>query len=156
MYENILVPLDGSENSERAVPHARDMAKAFGATLHLLKVVSVSDELGFLQGGETAYVTTPQYQELVDNIIDSQKSQAEAYLGQVKSGLEAEGISAVAVILEGVAADKIIQYAEESNIDLTVISTRGQGGVRRFLVGSTTDRVIRSGNLPVLAVSPEE
>lgn len=156
MYENILVPLDGSENSERALPHAREMAKAYGATLHLLKVVSVSDELGFLQGGEAGYVTTPQYRDLVDNIINSQREQAETYLGQVKSRLEGEGINVVAAILEGVAADKITLYAEESNIGLTVISTRGQGGIQRFLVGSTTDRVIRSGNLPVLAVPPED
>ena len=52
MYDNILVPLDGSENSERSLVHAEALAKAFGATLHLVQVVSTSDELEMIQGGE--------------------------------------------------------------------------------------------------------
>ena len=156
MYDNILVPLDGSENSERSLVHAEELAKAFGATLHLVQVVSTSDELEIIQGGEESFVTTEQFSKLVDEIINSRLEQSETYLGEVKARLEADGISVVATVLEGAAADKIVQYAESENIDLTVISTRGQGGIQRFLVGSTTDRVIRTGHHPVLAVAPPE
>ena len=155
MYTNILLPLDGSENSERALPHAQDLAKALGATLHLLQVVSVSNEMGYIHGGETVFVSTPQYRDLVDSIIGAAINQAETYLNRVKEGLESDGISVVTAVVQGAAADEINLYADRMGIDLTVISTRGQGGIQRFLVGSTTDRVLRSGSLPVLAIPPE-
>ena len=156
MYTNILLPLDGSENSERALPHAQDLAKALGATLHLLQVVSVSNEMGYIHGGETVFVSTPQYRDLVDSIIGAAINQAETYLNRVKEGLESDGISVVTAVVQGAAADEINLYADRMGIDLTVISTRGQGGIQRFLVGSTTDRVLRSGSLPVLAIPPED
>ena len=154
MYENILAPLDGSENSERALPQAQEIAKAFGATLHLVQVVSRSDEVEALHGGDGNFVVTEQYRRMVDDLINSRLEQSETYLTGVKERLEGEGISVVATVMEGAASEKIVQYAEQENIDLIVISTRGHGGVQRFLLGSTTDRVIRSGHLPVLAVPP--
>jgi nucleotide-binding universal stress UspA family protein len=57
---------------------------------------------------------------------------------------------------EGAAAENIVQYAQEKGIDLIIMGTRGQGGIQRFLLGSTTDRVLRTGHLPVLVVPPQE
>jgi nucleotide-binding universal stress UspA family protein len=51
MYSHIVVPLDGSENSERALPHAQNVGKAFSATLHLVQVVSRSEELDLMRDG---------------------------------------------------------------------------------------------------------
>ena len=50
MYTHIVVPLDGSADSERALPHAQELAKAFGATLHLIQVVSRSEEFDLTRG----------------------------------------------------------------------------------------------------------
>ena len=86
MYDNILVPLDGSENSERSLVHAEELAKAFGATLHLVQVVSTSDELEIIQGGEESFVTTEQFSKLVDEIINSRLEQSETYLGRSRPG----------------------------------------------------------------------
>jgi nucleotide-binding universal stress UspA family protein len=60
------------------------------------------------------------------------------------------------VVREGAAAENIIQYAQENGIDLIIMGTHGQGGIQRFLLGSNTDRVLRTGHLPVLVVPPEE
>ena len=63
---------------------------------------------------------------------------------------------ALAVLLAGPAAEKIAEYAQQRGIDLIVMSTRGRGAVRRLLLGSVTDRVLRSGGLPVLVIPPKE
>ncbi len=78
------------------------------------------------------------------------------YLKEAAMRLESGGIKAEKMVREGAAAENIVQYAQEKGIDLIIMGTRGQGGIQRFLLGSTTDRVLRTGHLPVLVVPPEE
>jgi nucleotide-binding universal stress UspA family protein len=156
MYSQIEVPLDGSENSERALPHAQNVAKAFTATLHLVQVVSRSEELDLMRDGVGSFAVAEYSRDLAQELINARLSRAENYLKGVASRLETQGISVKTAVLEGSAAENIIDYSQENNADLIVMSTRGQGGIQRLLVGSTTDRVIRSGHVPVLAIPPED
>lgn len=156
MYSNIVVPLDGSPESERALLHARHLAKAFGATLHLVQVVSRSEELSLMRDGVGSFTTAEYSRGLAEELINRRLARADEYLKQAAAGLEAEGIKVETVVLEGAASENIIAYAEEKNAGLIVMSTRGQGGIQRLLVGSTTDRVIRSVHVPVLAIPPED
>jgi nucleotide-binding universal stress UspA family protein len=156
MYSQIEVPLDGSENSERALPHAQNVGKAFSATLHLVQVVSRSEELDLMRDGVGSFAVAEYSRDLAQELINARLSRAENYLKGVASRLETQGISVKTAVLEGSAAENIIDYSQENNADLIVMSTRGQGGIQRLLVGSTTDRVIRSGHVPVLAIPPED
>jgi nucleotide-binding universal stress UspA family protein len=156
MYSHIVVPLDGSDNSERALPHAQNMGKGFSATLYLVQVVSRAEELDLMRDGVGSFAVAEYTRDVAQELINTRLARAEDYLKGVASGLEAQGISVKTTVLEGAAAENIIEYSQENNADLIIMSTRGQGGIQRLLVGSTTDRVIRSGHVPVLAIPPED
>ena len=156
MYSKIVVPLDGSENSERSLSHVQELAKSLGSAIHLVQVISSSEELQLMSEAESSLAASAYYQSTVDRLISSRIAHAETYLAGVQARLEADGITVSSAVMEGGPAEKIIEYAASEGADLIVISTRGQGGIQRFLLGSTTDRVLRSAHLPVLAVPPED
>ena len=154
MYSHILVPLDGSEASERAVPHGQSLAQSFSATVHLLNVITRPEELSVTYAGDNLELLE-HARDLTEEVQKARLAQSEQYLAQVASLLRDAGLSVETAVLEGGAPENIAQYARDKNIDLIVMSTRGRGGVGRLLLGSVTDRVIRSIRLPVLAVPPE-
>ena len=151
-----MVPLDGSENSERSLPHIQELAKTLGSTIHLVQVISRSEELQLMSGAESTFAASAQYQSMADQLIASRLEQAEAYLADVQGRVQANNIAVVSAVMEGVPAEIIVEYAASENADLIVMSTRGQGGIQRLPLGSTTDRVLRSAHLPVLAIPPED
>lgn len=154
MYSKIVVPLDGSENSERALSHATEMAKAMGSTVHLLQVVTRSEELQLMAGAESSFAASAQYQAMADDLRASLIEKAEGYLAGVRGRLAAEGVPVETAVMEGAAGERIIEYARSEGADLIVMSTRGQGGIQRMLLGSVTDRVLRSAHIAVLAIPP--
>jgi nucleotide-binding universal stress UspA family protein len=72
------------------------------------------------------------------------------------AGLEEMGIQVETLVRQGATLDNITDFVEAAGIDLIVMSTHGRSGLQRFLLGSVTDRVIRSSHVPVLAIPPEE
>jgi nucleotide-binding universal stress UspA family protein len=152
MYSHIVVPLDGSDASERALPHAQGLAKAFGATLHLIQVVSRSEEFDMVRSAGDSVGSAEYSLDVADQLISAQIDWADRYLNEVKSRLTSEGITVEAEVRQGAASENIAQYADEVGGDLIVMSTRGRGGIQRLLLGSTTDRVLRAGHRPVLAI----
>lgn len=155
MYKEILVPLDGSEVSASALPTARQLAGTLGARVHLLQVTSQAEEFSVMRGAEFGTMGAEYSQQVLGEVLTAQRERIERYLNEVGDDLESVGLTVVKAVEDGQAADKIVDYAEAGGIDLILMSTHGRGGVRRFLVGSVTDRVIRSTNLPVLVVHPE-
>ena len=155
MYKEILVPLDGSDVSASALPTARQLAEALGARIHLLQVASQSEEFSVMRGAEFGTMGSDYSQQVLDEVLTVQRERIERYLDEVAEELQSAGLEIVKAVEDGQAADKIVDYAEAGGIDLILMSTHGRGGVRRFLVGSVTDKVIRSTGLPVLVVHPE-
>ena len=154
MFSNILVPLDGSELSEKALDVVKSLASSSETTVHLIEVVSRSPEFearrgtsGFFQTGEIELEINTARQ-----LVDRRIGRAKEYLEMVAVGLQDAGINVVTAIGEGAADEQIIDYAKENNIDLIVMSTHGHGGLRRLFIGSVTDRVVHSGEKPVLVV----
>ncbi|MCY4366196.1 MAG: universal stress protein [Chloroflexi bacterium] len=155
MYKEILVPLDGSEVSASSLPIARQLAKSPGARVHLLQVSSQTEEFAVMRGAEFGTMGADYSQQVLDEVLTAQRDRIERYLDEVGADLESDGLTVVKAVEDGQAADKIVDYAEAAGVDLVIMSTHGRGGVRRFLVGSVTDKVIRSTNLPVLVIHPE-
>ena len=156
MYQRLLVPLDGSDLSEMVVPKAAELANSFGATLHLVQVVSRRPEIDALRTSDihALYAGVDAMQHAREE-IDRGKAGAGSYLAGLASRLQEEGSRIETAVLEGYAHEKILEYARENGIDLVVISTHGYGGFKRMLLGSVTDRIIRSGELPVLVLPSE-
>jgi len=137
MYKRILLPLDGSPLAEQAVPHAIAQAERFQAELILLKVLPPLPERSMSSPGRR------QAEDLSAQL-------AREYLEGVAAGIRKQDITVQVVTVEGQAHPQIVQFAEENEVDMIVMSTRGQSGLSRWLMGSIADRVVRGATVPVL------
>jgi nucleotide-binding universal stress UspA family protein len=139
----LMVPLDGSELAQTALPLAADLARALGVTLVLVRVEP------------WLTMTAPSYAFLpdLDRLEAEVEAAAAASLREARGQLPA-ALSVETVVLRGAPAATLIDYARgEGHIDLVVMSTHGEGGLRRLLIGSVADRIVRAG-LPTLLIRP--
>jgi nucleotide-binding universal stress UspA family protein len=137
----ILVPLDGSKVGESALRWAETLAQTLAAELILFQVVMTVDALGF-------YQLYPSYVPLDP---DKEKASAMAYLESVEKSL-AKGLKISRAVGFGSAADAIIDYAIDNNIDLIAISSHGRSGIGRWVFGSVTDKILHFGETALLVV----
>ncbi|WP_142857031.1 universal stress protein [Salinigranum halophilum] len=143
MYDAILVPTDGSAAGDRAVEHAVEFATAYDATVHALYVVDAA-LYSSLEAG-------------VDAVIDALESEGQAAVDAVADRCEAEGIDVETAVLVGTIHRSIRDYVTDHDIDLVVMGTHGRKGIERFLLGSVTERTVRTSPVPVLTVrAPDE
>jgi nucleotide-binding universal stress UspA family protein len=141
MYKLILLPLDGSSLAEEALPHAVAQAENFRAELILLKVLEP---------------LAKQYNislEAAGRVEKATRELAREYLERVATDVRERGVSVRVITIEGNPHEGIVSCAEAEQVDLIVISTRGQSGLSRWLMGSVADRVVRGASVPVLLVS---
>ena len=153
MFDNILVPLDGSELSERALPMAQNLAQSSEATVHLIHMVSREHVWG-AGGGNESVQAAEMEMDMARQLTESQLHRGRKYLEQKGSQLSGAGIKIEPefAVKAGEPAQNIIDYVKEHSFSLVVMTTHGHGGIRRLLLGSVTDRVIRSCEVPVLVV----
>ncbi|AFK19632.1 universal stress protein [Haloferax mediterranei ATCC 33500] len=142
MYETILVPLDGSAPSEVALDHALDLAASMDATIHALYVV---DE-------RTLHAT----QLDAGGLMSAYEEEGEDIVSEAADEATEAGVEVVTAIEHGSPHQAILQYSEEADIDLLVMGTHGRSGLRRYLIGSVTERVLRLADMPVLTIRAEE
>ncbi len=147
-YQRLLVPLDGSELAELALPYAEIWAKTFDAEVILLRVPTLP-----------AYVSLgPDASMLVPSLLCEAYEEADTYLANVTRRLKAKGLTVHKAAVEpGAVADTIIDYARDASVDCIVMSTHGRSGLGRWVYGSVADRVLRGAGMPVLLVrAPRE
>ncbi|MDS0295032.1 universal stress protein [Halogeometricum luteum] len=140
-YEEVLVPTDGSEYAEAAVDHGLAVAEAAGARVHAVNVVDL--------GGMTASATYGLPEDVVARI----EADGEAATEEVASRARDRGLEAVTDVRRGSAARTLLDYVDRKDIDLVVMGTAGRTGLDRYLLGSTTEGVVRRSDAPVLAVN---
>ncbi|MDO8568926.1 MAG: universal stress protein [Dehalococcoidales bacterium] len=140
LIKRILLPLDGSDTGEAAIPHAEMLAKILGAELVLFEVVEPEQTWS----GEVSY-PTPEKQ-------DRRKLFALPYLEGAANPLKRKGLAVGTAVAIGSPADQIIDYAKANAIDLIAMSTHGHSGMGRWVFGSVTDKVLHAGETPVLVV----
>ena len=140
MYKRVLITLDGSALAEQALPHAIAQATHFEAELVLLRVLAPLPSAPLL--GEVARSRAEA----------SSNASAREYLERVVASVQEHGISVRLATVQGSPHVSITQFAEADDVDLIVMSTRGQSGLSRWLMGSVADRVARGAAIPVLLV----
>jgi nucleotide-binding universal stress UspA family protein len=142
---SILVPLDGSDFAEHALPTALSLARRHAAALHIVRVyVPVAGVYG-----EHAV----PYDEALDREL---MKRAQDYLDGIVTRMTAvAGIQSSAVVLEGSVADTISRHAAAVGADLLVMTTHGRGPLARFWLGSVSDELVRQADIPVLLVRPQ-
>ena len=141
---HILVPLDGSDLAEGALGPASDLARATGARITLAHVVSIVTVLG------------PRILPVVQKEFEPELERATAYLEGVASGLRDEGLDVATQAVHGkTPALALPALAEELGADVIAMATHGYGGLKRTLLGSVADKLLRASSLPVLITRPE-
>ncbi|WP_254839564.1 universal stress protein [Natronomonas marina] len=140
MYDNILVPTDGSPGAENATARAFDLARTGDATIHVLHVIAP---------GVTS--VEPDSTEREELRQQSEKRGREA-TDRIQERAADLGLDAVRTVHEGTPYRAILEYVDENEIDLVVMGTHGGTGGERAHLGSTTERVIAVADVPVMAV----
>jgi nucleotide-binding universal stress UspA family protein len=148
MYHKILLPTDGSKYAEKAAEHAIWIASKSGAKIIVLNVIETSSLLGL------------PAEDLIVRIREMLKEEGRRSLERIselvtESEKEYQMKTAINITLkteEGSPADSIIKIIEKENVDLVVMGTSGKHGLDRFLLGSVTEKVVRSAPCSVLAV----
>jgi len=133
--KKILVPLDGSELSEKVLPHVEILAKKSNAEIILLRVVPF---------------TWPDEFMHVREMGDKLDKEASEYLFAINAQLEEKGIEGECCIHEGSVPEVICDFAKEREVDLVAMTTHGRGGVKRWALGSVADKVVQTSPVPLL------
>lgn len=137
MYEDILVPTDGSEGVQEAIDHGIEIVTLADATIHALYIVDTGD---YAPLSEAKWLT----------IEEALEAEGENAVGDIEDRARQAGVDAVTSITHGNPYEEILAYADEHGIDLIVMGTSGRSGIDRILVGSVAETVIRHAEVPVL------
>ncbi|NHN41121.1 universal stress protein [Halorubellus sp. JP-L1] len=143
MYDEVLVPTDGSDPASVAVDEAVALAATANARVHFLHVVDVGTEMSASAVGTIADDLTETLESVADDALDDAVAVAEE--ADVRYERET---------LEGVPHEAIEAYGREHDVDLIVVGTSGHSGLKEDLLGSTTDRVVQSADSSVLVARP--
>ena len=145
MYGRILVPVDGSETSTRGLDEALRLARLTGARLRLVHVI---DELSLMAGMDTFATMSADTVRLLRE--GGRQILADAEARAAAAGLVAETVL-VDSFTRGVS-DEIVHQCQEWGADLVVLGTHGRRGVKRLLLGSDAEQILRLAPTPVLLV----
>ncbi|EMA48577.1 MULTISPECIES: universal stress protein [Halococcus] len=143
MYETILVPTDGSEHAIRAAEHAHYLARAFGATVHLISAADIQTAGGMFNAGgvDSEFVTR----------IEAENEQA---IETTEVVFDSDAIESA--VLRGRPVNAILEYADNHDADMVAMGTHGRTGVSRYVAGSVTEHVVRRAPCPVLTTKVTE
>ena len=139
-YERILLTTDGSKGSHETIDHAVSLARDNDATLHVLYVV---DRRRYLAADK----------DTQDDVIQSLEEEGELALDDAAVSAEEVGLDVVTEMRDGIPHKTILNYADEIDADIVTMGTHGRTGRDRVAnLGSVTERVVKSAEIPVLVV----
>jgi nucleotide-binding universal stress UspA family protein len=144
MIRSIVVPLDGSELAESVLPSVVEIAKSLDLEVVLCRAYELAASAYY---GSEGYL--PNYDDMLLNL----KKEVEGYLANKAGSLKQAGLARVSwIAMTGCGADEIVRYSREHPDALIAMCTHGRSGVRRWVLGSVTERVVRHSGDPVLVV----
>jgi nucleotide-binding universal stress UspA family protein len=133
MYDDILVPTDGSRGAKIALEHGVEIALQWDATLHALYVVDTR----LARSGP---------------LLETLRDEGRGAVRDVEvAGTQAD-LTVVTEVIEGNPHEEILDYVSEHGIDMVVMGTHGRTGLDRVVMGSVAERVVRRSPVPVLTV----
>ncbi len=144
----ILMALDNSGYKQKIIQYSINLARALNADVVAVHVITkaslgtTGDLIGYYRGGK------------VERYLEELKKGAEKLLEEAKEIGKAENVKVSTAVLteSSSAADNIIHYAKEQQVDLIIIGTKGMTGIEKFLIGSVANNVIIHAHCPVLAI----
>jgi nucleotide-binding universal stress UspA family protein len=146
--KRIIVPLDGSRPAQAVLPYVQEMAKTLKLEVVLLQVISAETTVQFAPMGPDTWAIPTDILQRIDLV-------ASGYLAGVGKELERQGIAVRWDVLRGAAAHRIVEFARETPGSIVAMTTHGRSGLRRWVLGSVADEVVRGSGEPVLVIRPQ-
>lgn len=144
--KNILIPIDGSVYSDKAVEKGREIGEAFDSNVVLLNIMPP-----FTANATYGYAVLPL--DMIKEEYEISRKNSEAVLASAKKSFAAMGTKVSTVSLHGDTADAIIDYIKSNSFDLVVMGSHGLGAIlNRLLTGSVTTKVLHHIQIPILIV----
>ena len=144
VFKKILFPTDFSVASDYAMSYAISMAKRYKAKFFLLHVVDTTYDIsGF-------YIPHISAEKLMQEMEEA----AEKKLTNISSAISRRVKAREIVVKSGIPHKEILKFAKDKGIDMIIMGTHGKAGLDHLLFGSTTERVLRQANCPVLTIRP--
>jgi nucleotide-binding universal stress UspA family protein len=150
LFNNVLMPFDGSDTSKKAADYAIYIATLENSTLTFLHVLD-----NIKQGGVIGLRARYGDMDLVDGFKRARKQEAEEWIKPIQKEAKDKGIKTTITILEDEGSSKlkiIIEYIKENNIDLVVLGSRGLSKFKQLLLGSTASGLSSHSTCPVLII----
>lgn len=139
MYDNILIPTDGSQGIGSAVEQCLMQGKQNNATVHVLYVIDTRTHI--MLPGNT--------QKKVVELLKEEGHQAVQHISKIA---EKRDLNCITALKQGVPHEAILTYADSQDIDLIVMGTHGRSGEEKRVLGSVTEEVVRNASIPVMTV----
>ena len=143
-FKKILYPLDLSDSSAKIVPYVQSVANRFESKIHLFFAARVFDYF------TSIYVPHPSINQFEKEIIDGAEKRLYEFVDEHFSEFPDTRTAVVA----GDAAEKIIEYIRDQDIDLVIMGTHGRKGMDKIIFGSVAERVLKTSPVPVMVVNP--
>lgn len=141
MFQRILVPLDGSERAEQAIPLAAHLARASGGALFFARAV---DPL------RAFWIYSPATAECLQQFQAQEQADAVDYLAGVTMRSDCVGLETHRVVRSGPAPSSLLQVIQQESIDLVVLCSHGYTGFKHWALGSVAQKVVRQSPVPIL------
>jgi nucleotide-binding universal stress UspA family protein len=149
LNRTILVPLDGSEFAESALPHVEALAGQRGDGQVKIVLMRVYEK-PFV----TADYPEPDWKEHVNRMVEQFRHESEKYLSEIQARLSRTGLDVSYEVLEGKAADVILSYADSHRPNIIVMTTHGNSLASRWEYGNVADKVLHGASGPIFLVRP--
>lgn len=156
MFKRLLVPLDGSRFGSRALRYATEVAQRFEAQVILIRVIRPATPV--IATGAQNVVSPAESEIAVQAALEADKrntARAKRYLRGKIWAIRSRNIKASYQVAIGNPAQSIIEFSKKEKINLIVMTTHGKSGLKRAVIGSIADVVIRESGKPVLVIRPQ-
>ena len=137
MYSRILLPTDGSEEAQAAVDTALSLAAKYDTDIHVVHVIN-----------------TRRYDTSIDSLVAPLRKEGKKHLQRVLEATAEADIPVTTTLEMGRPGRALLEYADEHDVDLIVMGTRGRGGLPRRMLGSVTNHLVTHADIAVHVVPP--
>lgn len=154
--KNILILTDFSDAAKGAFSTAKYLAQKSNSVLHVMHTIDSVQKYVDMSLTTSGDPMIPGFEpELLMQVIEKQKEDAQTQLDEMKSELESDGLQVVLHLTSGNLIDDINETVQENNVDVLVMGTHGASGFREAFIGSNAQKVVRNCKVPVLTVREE-
>ena len=140
MFTNILVPVDGSDNSYKALDTALILSEKLGSNITVLHVM------------EQVPITHIESEKLLSELLEAYKKENQEILSKCSKIASEKGISIKTLLLQGNPASVILDYCKKENFDLVIMGSRGLGKFKQLILGSVSNKIVHHCQCAVLLI----